>query len=555
MASSRTSWLRIFSAVFCVLFLACCFALADESPTPDPTGGYPVEIEGHIVLHIHEGLGTFSAEDRARIGNLLLRALVFSNRDVSKITTSDKPYGTEIVLGDQVLMVVTDNEASHSGLPRQLLAKQYAARIREVVIQVRMEHSAKYLWRAVAYAVVTFVAYGLVIWLVIVGIRKVLKKLDSTLAAHIKGIKIQRSEILGAERIARIISSTLRLIRVVFVVTLAYLLLAAEFSYFPWTRAHSATLLGYITAPLGYVSQSVVSYLPNVFYITVIVIALIYVLRFLSFLSHEVERGNIRFPGFYPEWVQPTYKIVRMLLYAFGIVLVFPYLPGSNSPAFKGVGLFLGVLFSLGSTSAVSNLVAGTILIYTRGFRAGEWVKIGDNVGEVVAQSLLATHLRTIKNEEITIPSSVVLSAHVINYSRLAATSGLILHTSVTIGYDAPWRTIHQLLIDAAKKTKHILSTPEPFVLQNALDDSYVEYEINAYTDRPLEMVYIYSDLHANIQDCFYEAGVEIMSPVFSAIRDGNTTAIPSQYLPPDYRPKSFRIENDDSAAAAAGKG
>jgi small-conductance mechanosensitive channel len=200
-------------------------------------------------------------------------------------------------------------------------------------------------------------------------------------------------------------------------------------------------------------------------------------------------------------------------------------------------------------------VVAGTLLIYTRGFRMGDWVKIGDNMGEVLSQSLLATHLRTIKNEEITIPSSVVLSSYITNYSRMATGEGLILHTSVTIGYDAPWRTIHQLLIDAANKTKYIKSEPQPFVLQNALDDSYVEYMINAYTDRPLEMVNIYSELHANIQDCFYAAGVEIMSPVYSALRDGNRTAIPSEYLPADYRAKGFRIDKeDDSAAAAAGQ-
>jgi|SRR6516225_3273246 len=278
-------------------------------------------------------------------------------------------------------------------------------------------------------------------------------------------------------------------------------------------------------------------------------------MKFIRLVAREAEQGRIRIPGFYPEWVDPTYKILRFLLFAFTLVIIFPYLPGSQSPAFKGIGIFLGVLFSLGSTSAVSNAVAGTILTYTRGFRTGDWVKIGDNIGEVEAQSLLATHLRTIRNEEITIPSSVVLSSHVINYSRLANTRGLILHTSVTIGYDAPWRTIHQLLIDAALKTKYILSNPAPFVLQNALDDSYVEYEINAYTEHPLEMIYIYSDLRANIQDSFYAAGVEIMSPVYSALRDGNKKAIPSQFLPKDYHPQGFRIAKDDSAAAAGGKG
>ncbi len=536
------------------LCLLICFvpAFCFQSAAPASDDGYPVTIEGHILLHIHEGLGTFNAEERAQRGTELLRRLAFSGQDVSKISTVDEPWGTEVVLGGDVLMVVTDGEAKYTGLPRQLVARQYATRTRDLVNQVRLEHSKQYLWAAVLKAAITLVVYGLIIWLVIWGIGKVLRKLETYSVGHLKGITIQQSEILAGARIARLLATALQLLRVVVVFSLAYLLLAAEFSYFPYTREHSQALLAYMTAPLGYVSHGLISYLPNVAFIAVIAIVMTFVLRFVRFLAAEVERGNIRLRGFYPEWVQPTYKIIRLLLYAFAVVLVFPYLPGSQSPAFKGVTLFLGVLFSLGSTSVVSNVVAGTLLIYTRGFRMGDWVKIGDNMGEVLSQSLLATHLRTVKNEEITIPSSVVLSSYITNYSRMAAAEGLILHTSVTIGYDAPWRTIHQLLIDAAKKTKYIKSAPQPFVLQNALDDSYVEYMINAYTDRPIEMVNIYSELHANIQDCFYAAGVEIMSPVYSALRDGNRTAIPSEYLPADYRPKGFRIQKDDDATAAA---
>jgi small-conductance mechanosensitive channel len=267
-----------------------------------------------------------------------------------------------------------------------------------------------------------------------------------------------------------------------------------------------------------------------------------------------VGAGRIHLPNFYPEWAQPTYKIIRVLMYAFAAVMIYPYLPGESSPAFKGISVFLGVLFSLGSTSAVANFVAGVILIYTRGFRVGDWVTISENTGEVVQTSMLATHLRTIRNEEITIPNSVVLGSYVTNFSLQAKEQGVVLHTSVTIGYDAPWRTIHKLLIDAALKTKYILHEPAPFVLQADLQDSYVKYEINAYTDHPLLMPYIYSDLHGNIQDSFYEAGVEIMSPVFHALRDGNRTAIPNQYLPRDYEAKGFRVnEIETKPDGAAG--
>ena len=277
-----------------------------------------------------------------------------------------------------------------------------------------------------------------------------------------------------------------------------------------------------------------------------------YVMKFVRMLAREFERGNIRIRGFYPEWIQPTYRIIRFLLIAFTVVLIYPFLPGENSPAFKGVGIFLGVLFSLGSTSAVANVVAGIMLTYTRGFRTGDWVKIGDNIGEIVSQNLLATHLQTFQKEEVVIPNSVVLTSHVVNYSLVGQTEGVLLHTSATIGYDTPWRTVHQLMIEAALKTPDILPEPAPFVLQKALDDSYVQYEINAYTRNPHAMFITYSNLHANIQDCFYAAGVEIMSPVYHSLRDGNKTAIPAEFLPKDYRPQGFRIAKADDAAAAA---
>ena len=228
----------------------------------------------------------------------------------------------------------------------------------------------------------------------------------------------------------------------VLVITLTWAFLGAEFRYFPWTREHGKLLLNYIATPVMFVIKGFVNYLPNLFYIIVIVTAMVYVMKFVKLLARELERGNIRLSGFYPEWVQPTYKIVRMLLFAFTAVMIYPFVPGEGSPAFKGIGLFIGVLFSLGSTSAVANAIAGVIIIYARGFKVGDWVKIGENTGEIKVMTMLATHLVTIRNEEIMVPNSVVLSTYVTNYSMLART-GLILHTSVTIGYEVPWRQVH----------------------------------------------------------------------------------------------------------------
>lgn len=337
-----------------------------------------------------------------------------------------------------------------------------------------------------------------------------------------------------------------RLARLGLTIVLFYIYIPLVFSFFPWTRSVGATLLGYVLGPIKFGLNAFVAYLPNLLIVFVVICFSYLAVRVARFIFREIERGTIGWPGFYPEWAMPTFKIVELLIVAFALVLIFPYLPGSDSPAFKGVSIFLGVLFSLGSTSAVANIVAGVILTYTRAFRTGDRVRIADTVGDVTGKTLLATYVRTIKNVDITIPNALVLGSHIVNFSTSAQGQPLILHTTVTIGYDAPWRQVHALLTEAAAATPAILREPKPFVLQTALDDFYVAYEINAYTDQPNRMATIYSDLHQNIQDKFNEAGVEITSPHYSAIRDGNRTAIPETYLPPEYVPSAFRLFRSD---------
>ena len=545
--------------VLAVLIATSCFLaaarLAAQAASPEPdqaTQGYPVNVDGREILRIFENVGSFSAQERAQAVANRLQALVNDPTiDLDQIAAVDSPFGTSIELRDNVLLVVTDNDARHLQVSRSVVASYYLKQIREGIRAAREQHSKKFLIWAGVKALVTLLIYLLLLWIVIAGARRLLLVV-LPVARQLDGIKIQKSQLLGGERIAALIGTLIRAARVILIVALTWVFLGTEFNYFPWTREHGKRLLGYITTPVGFVICGFLNYLPNLFYIIVIGAVMYYVLKFLRVLAREIERGNIRIPGFYPEWVFPTYKIVRFLLIALTAVLIYPYLPGENSPAFKGIGLFIGVLFSLGSTSAVANVIAGIIIIYARGFRAGDWVKIGDNTGEITALTMLATHLQTIRNEEVIIPNSVVLSNYVTNYSMQARIKGLILHTSVTIGYEEPWRDVHELLIQAALKTKDILREPAPFVLQNALQDSYVQYEINAYTDQPKRMLYIYSDLHGNIQDCFFAAGIEIMSPIYSALRDGNRTQMPKQFLPADYSPRGFRIEKDDDAAAAA---
>ncbi len=553
-SSSLTLVLAILSGVLAAMASSVPLTAQQSAPpSEEAKPGYPVTVEGHEVFRIYEAFGPVTAQDRAEKVSERLGKLVYTPGAAPEaITTNDSEYGTEIKLGDTVLTIVSENDGKRMHVAHGALAKYYAGQIRNAVAQARQEHGAKFLIRAAIYALATLLLYLLVVWLVMIGSRWLLKRLQRSEAPLVKGIKIQKSEILAGERLARILSGLVRLLRAVILFILTVAFLGTEFNFFPWTRVHGRQLLEYVLAPLRFVGIAVLNYLPKLFYIAVIIAAIYYVMKFVRLLAREFERGNIRIHGFYPEWIQPTYRIIRFLLIAFTVVLIYPFLPGENSPAFKGVGIFLGVLVSLGSTSAVANVVAGIMLTYTRGFRVGDWVKIGDNIGAIVSQNMLATHLQTFQKEEVVIPNSVVLTSHVVNYSLVGQTEGLLLHTSATIGYDTPWRTVYQLMIEAALKTPDILPDPSPFVLQKALDDSYVQYEINAYTRNPHAMFITYSNLHANIQDCFYAAGVEIMSPVYHSLRDGNKTAIPAEFLPKDYRPQGFRIAKADDTAAGA---
>jgi small-conductance mechanosensitive channel/membrane-associated phospholipid phosphatase len=346
----------------------------------------------------------------------------------------------------------------------------------------------------------------------------------------------------------------LRGARVVLLLLALYIYLPVVFSLFPATRSLAVRLIDYVLEPLTYVFYSIIEYLPKLFFVLVIAAVTRFVLRLLAHFFRAISEGKIVIQGFYADWAKPTFNLVRLLVVAFALVVVFPYLPGSSSPAFQGVSIFLGVLLSLGSSSAISNVIAGLVLTYMRPFQLGDYIRVNELEGEVVEKTLFVTRLRTIKNVEISITNSQIIGQPIINYSTMARQGGIALHTSVTIGYDAPWATVEALLIEAARRSPRILSSPEPFVLQTALQDFYINYELNAWTDDPHHMAIAYSELHRHIQDCFNEAGVEIMSPHYAALRDGNATSIPEPYRPAEYQAPQFRHHLDTDGRNIGGK-
>jgi small-conductance mechanosensitive channel len=444
----------------------------------------------------------------------------------------------------RLLMAVTDRDAQIMGVSRDGLAQEVARAFEAAIRAERLRYAPAALTRGAWQAALALLLAAVVLWLLRRALRWARARLERWSEGWLESLGARR---MGEHRLRGMVRAAGRLVFVVYAVIVIVVLdafLTYALGLFPWTRAAASRLAEYAMTPLRAVVTALVDYLPNFFFLVVIAAVFYGAIRIVDAIAAQVKDGNLVLADFPAEWADPTRKIVRFLLIALGVVVAFPYLPASSSPAFTGVSVFLGVLVSLASSSALSNIIAGLVLTYTRAYRIGDRVQVGGTYGDIVDTSLLVTRVRTIKNEEITIPNGIVLGNSVTNYSREAKALGLILHTSVTIGYDAPWRTVHGLLIDAALATPGILRGPAPFVWQTSLNDFYVTYEINAYTDAPAEMPAIYAALHANIQDAFYKGGVEIMSPHVTALRDGNTVAIPEALRPSGYRPGAFRLEN-----------
>lgn len=350
-------------------------------------------------------------------------------------------------------------------------------------------------------------------------------------------IRLKSLELLTPDQITDFLISLVRYLQVGLNILLAAIGITFLLSFFPSTQAVVFSLVDKFYAVLQGFGQTILGFLPNLFTLFLLALTTRYSLKLLQFFYDGFRRGKVKFAGLHPELAEPTYQLLRFLIIALALVTAYPYIPGSDSPVFRGITIFTGFLLSLGSTSLVTNIISGVVLTYTRGLKIGDRVKIGETVGDVAERTLLVTRVRTIKNVVITIPNGMVLNNQIINFSAPTAEEGLILNTTVTIGYDVPWRQVHDLLIQAALETEGILKTPDPFVFQTSLDDYYVSYELNAYTKAPEQMAKIYSALHQNIQDQFNEAGVEIMSPGYTAFRDGNEVTIPAQYRNPRAHP------------------
>jgi small-conductance mechanosensitive channel len=568
----------------------------------EPSGSgsaVPVRLHGETLFTLQTGLANVDTASRAAAIEKRLARLAQASPDViESLRVEDHEQTSYVVTSEEVLFVVTENEAKAAEKPRQLLAEEQAHKIRDALrtlspVQSVPEPAAptilrELLWAGVASALLIFIAValrvlfprlyelfeawrgtrlravslgglelisadqltngllvlsrtlrlvigvlalylyihfilgmfpwtrhlertlwtalatpleqsevlranlaaffiGLVLTVLATGVFLALYKLVQQLGlklldtveswgnTKLPSFKVQRVELLSAAQITEGLLSIIRVIRILAMAILVYFYATSVLGLFPWTRDFSVELLGYVATPITRIAGTFAAALPDLIGIGVIVLVTRYILKLFAIFFRGLERGAISFTGFHRDWARPTYGIVRFLVIVFAAIACFPYIPGSQSEGFRGISVFLGLLISLGSAAAIGNMIAGVVLTYMRPFQLGDRVKIADTVGDVAEKTLLVTRIRTIKNVDITIPNSLILAAHIVNYSSTSLSSPpLILNTAVTIGYDAPWRTVHELLKKAAASTRNILADPEPFVLQTALNDFYV---------------------------------------------------------------------------------
>jgi small-conductance mechanosensitive channel len=504
-------------------------SFAAEIPTA------PVELDGRPLFRVR-GTSTLPAPERA---GLIAGRLTVAARDPAvtpdAIVIVETPPGREIRAGDQRLLLVTPGDAALESVDVETTAELYRAAIAGAITRYRAERQPRALLRGVIVSLgatgLLALAIGAAWWLV----RRLDARVDQAFEKRQQALASRLGpELIPPASVRATLRSLLRKVGWVAVASFTFLWLGVVLAQFPWTRVFSDGLGGLVLQPLATIGLGIVEYLPNLLFLVVLTFVVRFALRLLRLYFEAVDRGSITLAHFEREWAMPTYKIARTLLVLVTLVMAYPYLPGSGSAAFQGISVFAGLLVSLGAASSVSNVIAGYLVTYGRIIRLNDWIRVGDTFGVVTRVNLLSTRLRTPRNEEVTIPNSVILSASVTNYSTLAGQRGLILQAEVGIGYETPWRQVHAMLLEAARRASWAMVDPAPFILQRSLGDFAVVYQLNVYRPHPEGLLLAQTELNQHILDVFNEYDVQIMTPAYVADTPQPKVVPKSDwYLPP----------------------
>jgi len=474
-----------------------------------------VVIDGNKLFYLR-GITSFPAADRARLVTERIISIAetksFNSDSIQIIEENDRT----VISADGIVIVrLFDADAEIEGLSRQILSEMVKHNITKAINSYRYERSSKLIIKRIIYAAIATVVLIFLLFL----FRFLSRRFDNFLEAKVKAkmevLESQSHSIIQAKQLWTALRGFTKTIKVILTILIIIFYFNFVLGLFPLTKPIAAELFSLLIKPLGVIGESILAELPNIAFLVVLIFVVRYLIKLIKLFFKGLSQETIVLSNFDSDWAWPTFKIVRFLIIVFAIVLAYPYIPGSESDAFKGISVLLGIMFSIGSSSFISNIVAGYSLTYRRAFKLGDWIKIENDFGEVIDIKPFVTRIRSLKNEEVIIPNSNLINSQVINYSSLAKKRGLILHTTVGIGYETPWRLVEEMLKAAADRTEGLLKEPPPYVLQKSLGDFAVVYEINAFCNDPSLMMKIYSALHQNILDIFNENNVQIMTPAY----------------------------------------
>ena len=486
------------------------------------TPGVPLIINGDTLLYVYANVGGEDATNRvASIERKILQIGKSLTMTTDSMHIFESEYMTDIMSGEIVIMRVSDLDGLWQGLSRQELAEKNMNIISAKINSLHAEYGLKAKLQGLGWAVFLIVVQIVFFVLTARFIRHLRKRIIAGFNGKIHSLVIKGYELWNVHQTKRLLLLATRFLQVLLVVLQLIISLPLLFSIFPETEKFTWKMINYIWEPLRDIMLSLINYFPNLVKIVVIIYVVRWLLKGIRHITDEITAGRLKIDKFYEDWAQPTYQIIRIFVIAFTVVVIWPWLPGSESGIFKGVSIFVAALFSLGSTTTIGNLISGIIITYMRPFLVGDYVRIDNREGVVVEKNAFITRLKDIKGNIVTVPNNSILSQQTVNYSAaLRHGKGSIIHSDFTFTYVVPRETIEKYLLEAAGRCELLLKDPAPFVLITALEDFYTRYEINAYTRETERLFAVYSELHHHIVDVFREHQLNPTSSHFVSVKE-----------------------------------
>jgi len=474
----------------------------------------PVIVANRTIIELRGPIAGYSA--RERVASIQARIEEALEKNASAVSTEATEEGTKVLLGGNLAFMVTRIDTDPlAGETTQIVAREAAKRLQQAIDEYREEHTPRYMAFAAGWAALASAIYLGLLRLLFVIDRAVGRRIAVAAGERAEKVHVHGVSLLDPHQIRWIARRLVAVTAWVLGLFATYTWLAFALKQFPYTRPWGEQMEGNLFSIAGEIALAIAGAIPGLLIVVVIVVLARAVIKLADVFFKRIQVGTVTLGSLDADTVVPTRRLFQIAVWAFAIAIAYPYLPGAETDAFKGVSVLIGLMVSIGASSIVGQAVSGLILMYTRAFRVGEYVRVGDTEGTVTALGSFTTRIRTGLGEEVLLPNSYALQNTTRNYSRIVEGDGFVVNTGVTIGYSTPWRQVHAMLEEAARRTKDIASEPAPRVRQTALSDFYVEYRLIAYSTAELaaQRIDVLNELHANIQDVFNEHGVQIMSP------------------------------------------